>query len=75
MRRPLEDKSRVRTTSGLVGTVQGYTAGDRFLTISSGNTTFEIDRCAICEVLPPKGWPTQESKGDDSKGKSKSGGT
>lgn len=75
MRRPLEDKSRVRTTSGLVGTVKDYIAGDRFLTIASGTMTFEIDRCAICEVLPPKGSPTQESKGDDSKGKSKGGGT
>jgi preprotein translocase subunit YajC len=51
VRPPLGDGSKVQTTFGVVGTVQGYVAGARVLTIVSGGTSFEIDRCAICDVL------------------------
>jgi preprotein translocase subunit YajC len=47
----LKKGERVRTTSGIIGTIDTVT--DDVVTIVSGKTTLEIDRKAICEVLPP----------------------
>jgi preprotein translocase subunit YajC len=45
---------QVRTTSGFIGTVQGpINDTDRVITIMSGDLLLQIDRKAICEVIPP----------------------
>ena len=48
----LKVDERVRTTSGIVGKVVDISDPD-IVTILSGDTNLEIDRKAVCEVLPP----------------------
>jgi preprotein translocase subunit YajC len=54
----LKEGERVRTTTGIVGTVVAADDQDVVTILSGTFMTFDIDRKTICEVLPA----TDESK-------------
>jgi len=50
---PLALGARVLTKLGMVGTISGYQPDARIVTIKLLGQDIQIDKCLICEVLPP----------------------
>jgi preprotein translocase subunit YajC len=50
---PLAVGARVLTKLGMVGTISGYQPDARIVTIKLLGQDIQIDKCLICEVLPP----------------------
>jgi preprotein translocase subunit YajC len=50
---PLAVGARVLTKLGMVGTIKRYQADARIVTINLLGQDIQIDKCLICEVLPP----------------------
>jgi preprotein translocase subunit YajC len=51
LKAPLKVGDKIKTASGIIGRVELIEG--RVVTIMSGDLQLQIDRCAICEVLPP----------------------